>query len=189
MNMPKETDCFECGKGRLIPKMVELTGYRHGEEFTVLVNGLQCTECALATLDNEHSGEFTRLISDAYREKHGLLTGKQIREARKGLGVSQEEFAHYLGVGPASVNRWENGQIQDEAMNELILLKTDLFAAMNNYQIVSQGVTMGSGTATIISFDEAMDVFAPFVETQFRKPKSAFAANAFQVPEVYVPLC
>jgi len=148
--MRKETECFECGKGSLIPAMVELTGYRHGEEFTVRANGLQCTACGFKTIDNEQSGGFTKLVSDAYREKHGLLTSAQIREARNRLGMSQEKFAQYLKVGPASVNRWENGQIQDEAMNELILLKTDPFAAMNNYQIVSQGVAIGSETAATI---------------------------------------
>jgi HTH-type transcriptional regulator/antitoxin MqsA len=189
MNTPKETDCFECGKGSLIPKMVELTGYRHGEEFTVLVNGLQCTACGFKTIDNEYSGEFTKLVSDAYREKHGLLTGTQIREARTRLGMSQEKFAQYLKAGPASVNRWENGKIQDEAMNELILLKTDLLTAISNYRIVEQSATMGPGIAAIVFCDEAIDVFVPFAETQFRKQKSAFAVDAFPVTEVYAPSC
>ena len=189
MNTPKEMDCFECGKGSLIPKMVDITGSRHGEEFTVLVNGLQCTACGLKTIDNEYSGEFTKLVSDAYREKHGLLTGTQIREARKRLGMSQEKFAQYLKVGPASVNRWENGKIQDEAMNELILVKTDLLTAINNYQIVKQSATVGSGIAAIVFCDEAVDVFVPFAETQFRTQKSAFAVEAFPVTEVYAPSC
>ncbi|MEK7406685.1 MAG: type II TA system antitoxin MqsA family protein [Acidobacteriota bacterium] len=189
MNTPKEMDCFECGNGSLIPKMVEITGYRHGEEFTVLVNGLQCTACGLKTIDNEYSGEFTKLVSDAYREKHGLLTGTRIREARNRLGMSQDKFAQYLKVGPASVNRWENGKIQDEAMNELILVKTDLLTAISNYQIVNQSATMGSGIAATVFCDEAVDVFAPFAETQFRKQKSAFAVEAFPVTEVYAPSC
>jgi len=35
-------------------------------------------------------------------------------------------------VGVASVKRWELGQIQDEAMNNLMVLKTDLAAAKRN---------------------------------------------------------
>jgi putative zinc finger/helix-turn-helix YgiT family protein len=138
MNTPNEMNCFKCGKGSLIPKMLDITGYRHGEEFTVLVNGLQCTACGLKTIDNEHSGDFTRAVSDAYRQRHGLLTGVQIREARTRLGMSQDKFAQYLKVGPASVHRWENGKVQDEALNELILVKTDLLTAAGNYQTVKK---------------------------------------------------
>lgn len=35
---------------------------------------------------------------------------EQIKEIRKKLNLSQEEFAKKLGVSFASVNRWENGQ-------------------------------------------------------------------------------
>lgn len=189
MNTPNEMDCFECGKGSLVPKIVDITGYRHGEEFTVLVNGLQCTACGLKTIDNEYSGEFTRAVSDAYRQKHGLLTGVQIREARTRLGMSQDKFAQYLKVGPASVNRWENGKVQDEAMNELILVKTDLLTAASNYQIVKQSATIGAGIAEIPFCDSAVDVFAPFEDTQFRKQKSPFAAEAYPVTEVFAPSC
>ncbi|HBG34434.1 MAG TPA: transcriptional regulator [Holosporales bacterium] len=35
---------------------------------------------------------------------------KIIKELRLQLGMSQEEFAHSLGVSFASVNRWENGK-------------------------------------------------------------------------------
>jgi DNA-binding transcriptional regulator YiaG len=46
--------------------------------------------------------------------------------------MSQRQFASYLGVGVASIKRWELGQIQDEAMNNLMVLKTDLAAARHN---------------------------------------------------------
>ena len=35
---------------------------------------------------------------------------EQIKEIRKRLNLSQEEFAKKLGVSFTSVNRWENGQ-------------------------------------------------------------------------------
>jgi hypothetical protein len=38
--------------------------------------------------------------------------------------MSQREFAEFLGVGPASIKRWEMGKIQDGRSNELILAKT-----------------------------------------------------------------
>jgi DNA-binding transcriptional regulator YiaG len=34
-----------------------------------------------------------------------------VKLLRQRLGLTQEQFAHHLGVTFASVNRWENGQV------------------------------------------------------------------------------
>ena len=134
--------CFECNNGTLIPAVVDLTGTREGEEFTVSVPGLLCSSCGYKTIDNSQSGEFTKAVSDAYRKAHGFLTGAEIRERRsKWLKMSQQGFALYLGrVGVASVKRWESGQIQDRAMDELIRLKTDPVAARSNLRALESQV-------------------------------------------------
>ncbi len=36
------------------------------------------------------------------------MKGKEVRELRKKLGLTQQEFAQLLGVGFTTVNRWEN---------------------------------------------------------------------------------
>ena len=36
-------------------------------------------------------------------------TGMRIRELRLKLDMTQEEFAHALGITVSTVNRWENG--------------------------------------------------------------------------------
>ena len=36
------------------------------------------------------------------------MDGAEIRTLRKQLGLTQEEFAHEIGVTFATVNRWEN---------------------------------------------------------------------------------
>lgn len=117
--------CFECG-GEFVPQVVDLVGERGGKEYTVRVLGVKCAQCGFATIDNDQSGEFTKAVSDAYRADHGFLTGAEIKERRHRLGMTQPEFAVYLGnVGVASVKRWEHGQVQERAMDELIRLKTD----------------------------------------------------------------
>jgi DNA-binding transcriptional regulator YiaG len=35
-----------------------------------------------------------------------------VRKVRGELGLSQEDFAHELGVSFATINRWENGQVK-----------------------------------------------------------------------------
>jgi DNA-binding transcriptional regulator YiaG len=39
------------------------------------------------------------------------MTGHQIRELRLSMGMTQEEFAHQLGVTLCTVNRWENNKV------------------------------------------------------------------------------
>ena len=38
------------------------------------------------------------------------MEGMKIREIRQSLGLTQEEFAHKLGVTLCTVNRWENNK-------------------------------------------------------------------------------
>jgi len=38
------------------------------------------------------------------------MNGEQIKELRKSLQLTQEEFAHRLGVTLCTVNRWENNK-------------------------------------------------------------------------------
>ncbi|SPF52023.1 hypothetical protein SBA4_4800016 [Candidatus Sulfopaludibacter sp. SbA4] len=134
------TSCFECQGGLLVPAKVSLTGTRYGEHFTVKLQGFRCEACGFETVDSEQSSELTKLISDAYRTSHGLLTGKEIRARRARLGMNQQEFSLYLGTGSASVKRWELGQVQDKAMDELVRLKTDPEAARANLKTLERQI-------------------------------------------------
>ncbi len=65
--------------------------------------------------------EFSRLLADAYLRNHGLLTSEEIKDRRRRLGMSQQQFAQHLDVGVASIKRWEMGKIQEPHSNDLIL--------------------------------------------------------------------
>ena len=114
--MPTD-ECISCGQAELQYKTVELTGEVRGETFTVEMPGLECPACGYKTIEGPDSAEYERLLADKYRAAHGLLTSEEIRSRRNKLGISQEEFAHYVGVGVASIKRWEWGRIQDEQSN------------------------------------------------------------------------
>lgn len=130
------TTCFQCGNDSLREAAIEMTGERNGQSFRVLTDGYRCDVCGFKTIDNDQSEDFTRKVSDAYRSVNGLLTSMEIKERRTAMGMTQQQFASYLGVGVASIRRWELGQIQDRAMDNLIRVMTDVAAALSNVQSI-----------------------------------------------------
>ena len=58
------------------------------------------------------------------RKKHyGLLTGEQVRQVRKRLGLNQTQAAKLFGGGPVAFSKYENDEVtQSEAMDRLIWL-------------------------------------------------------------------
>lgn len=130
--------CFECGKGRFRPRVTEVTSTFRRESISVKARLEVCSHCGFELVRREDMGGFSLLVVDEYRRKHGLLTSAEIRERRERLRMSQEAFARYLGVGVASVKRWELGLVQDKAMNELMVLKTDPLKAAQNAQALGR---------------------------------------------------
>jgi putative zinc finger/helix-turn-helix YgiT family protein len=141
--------CFECGTGILIEGQVQIEGTRSGEVFRISMDGLRCDRCGFQAVDSTQSALFTQLLSDAYRRKHGLMTGEEIRDRRNRLKMTQQEFADYIGVGVASVKRWENGQVQEKGLDELLRLKTDPEAARQNLKGIEPEQTMEGLLATV----------------------------------------
>lgn len=117
--------CLNCRKAELETKIACVDGEVHGESYTVSCEALVCPRCGYTTIGAGQTQEFMRLIADAYRTGHGLLTGIEIRAMRSALGWSQMDLAARTGAGIASIKRWELGKIQDEAMDKLLRLFLD----------------------------------------------------------------
>ncbi len=79
-----------------------------------------CPECGIEADDLELAAANQKALSDAYRSAAKLLTGEQIAEGRKKRHWSQEDLAKAANVGIASVKRWETGQIQTKAMDDVL---------------------------------------------------------------------
>ncbi len=129
-------NCPNCAKGNLRKENARIPGEIRGERFSVSMEGLVCPKCAWKTVDGKNMAEYMRRLADAYRARHGLLTSEELRARRSRLGMTQEDFARYLGVGVASVRRWEMGKVQDVSSNELIKLRTDERDAYRNLQTI-----------------------------------------------------
>jgi putative zinc finger/helix-turn-helix YgiT family protein len=77
----------------------------------------QCTNCKAISIDDEAD----RQISAAFRREARLLTPEEIRQGREKLGMTQKQLANLLGVGEATISRWETGaQIQQRAMDRFL---------------------------------------------------------------------
>jgi len=140
--------CFQCGKGKMLSQMTRLRGQVKGQEVEVESEAMVCSRCGFQVLSEEQSTAYTLALTDRYRAQHGLLTSAELRSARGRLGMTQMAFAKFLRVGVASVKRWELGLIQDEAMDELIRLKTDPDRARANATEVA-GRLQGSARSEV----------------------------------------
>jgi putative zinc finger/helix-turn-helix YgiT family protein len=77
-----------------------------------------CSSCGYHAFGE--AGERAR--TNAIYKYHQRLNPTEIVEIRTGLGLSQNEYAETLGVGHASVERWETGvTMQNLSLNNLIL--------------------------------------------------------------------
>jgi len=100
----------------------------------------QCANCRAISIDDEADQQ----ISAAFRREARLLTPEEIRQGREKLGLTQKQFANLLGVGEATVSRWETGaQIQQRAMDRFVRVCLGSPAAMellrNDFQPSARG--------------------------------------------------
>ena len=124
--------CFQCANGKMMPSVADMTARVRGEETPVRTEAMVCNRCGFHVMTDAQSDAYTIASADAYRTKHWLLTTKELKQIRVHLRMSFRSFAKYLKVSEASPKRWEAGLVQDQAMDELIRLKSDPVTAREN---------------------------------------------------------
>ncbi len=117
--------CLRCERTEFAPAEGEVIQEFRGESFVVRTPVMRCDHCGWETLGRGQLDPLRMRTADAYRSKHGLLTSTEIRRRRATFGMSQREFAAHLGVGQASIPRWETWQVQEPVYDMLIRAKTD----------------------------------------------------------------
>jgi putative zinc finger/helix-turn-helix YgiT family protein len=121
--------CLRCDNETFVTKLDAVIEQQfRGETLYVPINvAWACSECGLVAVDDNQVDELRRHTADVYREKHGLLTSSAIRALRKFLKMNQRDFAAFVGVGEASIKRWETWLVQERSSDQLIRLKCDDF--------------------------------------------------------------
>jgi putative zinc finger/helix-turn-helix YgiT family protein len=113
--------CPICGtetNQKIIEKIEEIN--IRGEIIPVKIRFNHCNQC---NEDFEIQEKKYDPMDEAFREfrkRRGLLQPEEIFQFRKKLGLTQKEMSEILGIGIASLNRYENGALQTEAMDKTI---------------------------------------------------------------------
>lgn len=97
-----------------------------GEPIEINSKITYCKECGEQVWNPELDDENLEVAYRIYRKKHNLLLPEEIKAIRKRLELSQKTFSKILGIGEKTITRYENGSIQDQAHNNLILLADNL---------------------------------------------------------------
>ena len=100
----------------------------NGEEITEPSASYQlCPKCGEIVLRLQEAQRVHEAAIAIYREKHGLLTGNQIRDIRERFGLTEADLARLLRVEAKTISRWEAGRnAQTPAMDMLLRLIRDL---------------------------------------------------------------
>jgi len=132
----KKMQCLQCESKEFEEKNIRFAPEIKGEEVEVIVPAFVCAKCHAPLMDTAQMNILRRAAADQYRKIHGLLTSVDIVKLRTNLKMSQKAFAEYLGVGEASVKRWETYYVQETVQNDHIKLKCDeKYAELNALEV------------------------------------------------------
>jgi len=93
-----------------------------GEAIPVEVVYYKCQECGEEFDISKPDNDPYEVAYREYRRRKGLLQPDEIRQFRIERGLTQKEFSHLLGIGIATLNRYENGALQSEAHDRVMKL-------------------------------------------------------------------
>lgn len=113
--------CEDCGivedfEHKVVTRTYEIKGQQITSDVSIKV----CAICGQELSGDGLIDEELKIFRDKYRESNGLLTSAQIKKIRSQMKLTQREFAVLLGMGEKTITRYELGQIQEVAMDNLM---------------------------------------------------------------------
>lgn len=91
-----------------------------GIELEVTETWPVCPICGNRIALGTYAQENDEQLYSAYRKYWMIPSGEEVRTQRESLGLSQQAFADLLGIGVASVQRYEKGSLPTEAHAALL---------------------------------------------------------------------
>ena len=93
-----------------------------GEKIPVNMEYYRCLSCGEEFEDPQSDDDPLDKAYREYRRRHQMVQPEEIRSLRKAYGLTQNEMAKLLGWGGATLSRYENGALQDEAHEKTLRL-------------------------------------------------------------------
>lgn len=91
-----------------------------GCEIAVPVKATVCAECGESLGSDEQDQAILDTVHAEYRRQNDLLTPEKIKSIRNRYRLSQKSLAALLGMSEATMNRYENGGLQDQVHDNAI---------------------------------------------------------------------
>lgn len=93
-----------------------------GEDVEVHVKYFKCNVCGKEFEDQNSDYDPVDEAYREYRNRHNMIQPETIREFRKSYALTQNEFSDLIGWSRATLNRYENGALQDETHDRVLQL-------------------------------------------------------------------
>ena len=93
-----------------------------GEKIAIKSRVPVCMKCGSEIFIEEIEDKNLELAYAQYRKNHSLLSPSEIKGIREKYSLSQRLLGRLLDWGEVTINRYENGAIQDPAHNEVLTL-------------------------------------------------------------------
>ncbi len=93
-----------------------------GEMIPVEVDRFRCVECGEEFDNPSPAYDPLALVYREYRRRKGMIQPEQILAFREKYNLTQKELSDLLGFGGATLSRYENGTLQDEAHDMILRL-------------------------------------------------------------------
>ena len=93
-----------------------------GEEIELDVEYIKCLECGKEFAPPKSAVDPLDQAYREYRRLHSMLQPEDIRAHREKYGLTQQEMSRLLGWGFATLSRYENGALQDDAHEKALRL-------------------------------------------------------------------
>lgn len=119
---PEGSRCPACGALAIVVAHDPVSQLVAGKAYSVVgFEYNRCTACGEEYFSAGQADDIMRAANAAARKDLRRLSGDDVAELRRSLGLTQLQLAARLGVSPGLVARWERGTVIPSAMADRYL--------------------------------------------------------------------
>lgn len=117
----KKTYCPVCKNTVLVKPISKKETYPvRGVDITIDATVLTCVICGEDIFDSELDSANLNKAYDIYRKQYGVLSSEDIKRLRQKYNISQRTLAKLLEWSPATIYRYEKGNLPTPAHNDCL---------------------------------------------------------------------